>query len=118
MLQHPQALIAEIHNENEAMHFADIEAASEYAEIQSMKRMIVDHGFCNVGCNGVSDTWLMSEIIEEFQNEGLFKALSDLHRASGTMSIHAYAIKIKNAMNRMLDEALPEKAQARVEISE
>ena len=85
MLQHPAELIREVHEEDFQDQRVDLQS-------ECLKSIILADGVVDVG-RGITDKYTLQAVIEDYQGEGLTKALAAFAMA--------FSAKEPNALQRM-----------------
>ena len=98
MLQHPVRLFTELHEE--ALLAERIELQAE-----CIKELLFKDGVCDVG-KGVTDNYTLQAVLEDQQDEYLYKSLAALWMAKDSdLSRHQAVNKLIRYLDSMVEEA-------------
>tara|TARA_R110002049_G_scaffold282589_2_gene462429 strand:+ start:8013 stop:8363 length:351 start_codon:yes stop_codon:yes gene_type:complete len=114
MLQHPTALLNEIHYEDVQ---ADKKGASIEAEIDAMVADLRSDGFCNIGGSFGLIKYTVADILAEYDDvDGLFEELALLQRCNDLDSNIESMKQLKIMMDEIVLDAIQAMAKEKVEM--
>ena len=98
MLQHPNEL-------DQAIYEEDCKAEKIELQAECIKNLLFKDGVCDVG-RGVTDNYTLEAVLEDQQDEHLYKCLSALWRAKDSdLNRHQAVNKLIRYLDSMVEDA-------------